>query len=300
MTTKPLLVILILAFVLTGCVTIDVNHKINSDGTSSIEVIYNMSGMYASLAGMGEAMGGSEVPFEDSCQGVDFSNSIIIDGICETRDGYLMVLKGKLPASALVGFEETATGYNYDIRSIYSVLNSLNSASASATSGESDDISDEFLSDANNKMMLSAFTYTIEMPTKIVDATIGTMKGKKVTIDMYELPDVESAFIESESAGSGSFALDNQMMIIIGIVIIVIIIVILLLVIKKKGPKKMKSVKGQETLGAVLEEPLSPTVKTLIQWIKTYESQYNEEALRASLTKNGYGKEDIEKAFQNK
>lgn len=298
MTTKPLLVLLILTFVLTGCVTIDINHKINSDGTSFIEVVYNMSGMYASLAGMGEAMGGSGAPFEDSCQGVDFSNSIIIDGVCETRDGYLMVLKGKLPASALVGFEETTTGYNYDIRSIYSVLNSLNSASASTTGGESDEISDEFLSDANNKMMLSAFTYTIEMPTKVVDTTIGTIKGKKVTIDMYELPDVESAFIESDN--TGSFALDNQMMIIIGIVIIAIIIVVLLLVMKKKGPKKMKSVKNQESPSSIFEEPLSPNVKTLIQWIKTYESQYNEEALRASLTKNGYAQEDINKAFQNK
>ena len=92
------------------------------------------------------------------------------------------------------------TTYEYDL------VKAMDSVSEKGGSQEEFEIPNaEEVSQAKAMMELMGLeiTYSLEMPGKITESTVGIIEDGKLTVDIFEIAGKDSLYVKSEEAGSG-------------------------------------------------------------------------------------------------
>lgn len=293
MNKKILLVSLIfLVIFFSGCLSIDIYQKINSDGSSEIEVIYDISKIVAS------GMAGEEFTLEGACENATPQRGQFENIRCTADDKKgIMTISFSVPSKDMIGFTNEDDVYQYDALFMLELLSNKDEPEEPESENDTDmmlhmggsSFDQEFLAQMNTTaaMFDTHMTLVIEMPGEITQSDLGIIDGNKVTINMFDMIGSESVLIKSK--GSSGFNIDP---IYIVIPIAVILIIILIIILVKKKPKK-------ETASA--QSLNDPKLQAVINWIQTYEKQgYSEEQLRKTLLDRNYSKELVDEAFSKK
>jgi hypothetical protein len=222
------------ALLLSGCINVQINHTITEDGTGEIEMIYDMSQIMGMVAGMAQS-GGQEAPSEETTC-AQMTNGSKLDNLeCRMTSQGVFVLKGTIDMveNGYLTIEEKdgKKVYSFSLDNIEPML------ASNAENADSVVPSDDDESIAQAKQMGANYTYTLTMPGKIVQAEIGSVEGNTLTIDMLEeAGNIKGKTIISEAEGSG-FA--NMLIIIIGAVLLLIVVIVIVVVAlgMKKKPK---------------------------------------------------------------
>lgn len=212
--------------VLSGCIKMTVTQTIENSGKSHVEVVYDATEMMQSLEGFSDTQevldaetAGTEdatttedpaddvdtylVSDEDSQKSCDdfYAQTTWENPSC-TFEGYVFSMSGDVTLTA-PAFEASSgvggTTYRYDLKNVYDVLSAVSSS-------QGQDFSDESLKEQKDYVEMTGIelTYTLTMPGTITTTDVGTIQedGKTVVIDLFELPDYETAFIESKESGT--------------------------------------------------------------------------------------------------
>lgn len=229
---KFFLVFILFAIIfVSGCINMEVNQKINSDSSSEIEIIYDLS----AIAGMSsqfdseleqqESMSDLNENLSQACtefnEKTDWKNAK-----CITTDDYKIIMSGEISLKDSPDFKITRSipfiTYRYDVKNIYTILSDIN-----VSEDQGQDFSDESL--LETKSMSSLFNmeweYTLEMPGKITNADVGEIKDNKVIIDMFDLAEEDHVYVESQELN----LLWN-----LGVIAIIIGIIAIILILKRR------------------------------------------------------------------
>jgi hypothetical protein len=230
--TKPSLTALALVAMafLGGCIKMNVNQTISDSGKSSIEVIYDMQEFASYMEGMGEEGDETSLTDEDmqeSCTEF-YEQTTWENANCEVAD-WVFTMSGDVTLSD-TAWEDTGSTYRYDLKNLYELLNAV---------GESQDqeFSDEALKEQKDMVELTGIelTYTLTMPGPITKADVGTIQEddpNTVVVNLFDLADVETAYVESAKGG-----MNTTMLIVVGAVILVVVAgVVVMATRKKKAP----------------------------------------------------------------
>ena len=303
-----ILLAFVILLVLSGCYEMEARKKIMSDGSANVEIKYDFTAMVEMMHQMPEEDLNDGLPddFSDFCKEFKPENVNMLDAQCIV-DGYKVTIRGSLPRGSVNVFLDGDT-YSYNIKDVYDFLNRIDINPDSAANGLDEEISlddepsfsDEKLREmgAMAPMMNLRLTYIIEMEGEIIRSDVGQVNGNVVTINMFDIPDVENpVVIAGVSGGKSSFDLDSSDIMIIGgiLIVIIIAIIIILSVAKSKKPVPSQEIKPQNTVQHPVQG--SARVGTLVKWIKQHEDQHSEQVLRQILESRGYTKEEIEQAF---
>ncbi len=312
----------VLLLVLSGCYEMEARKQIMSDGSANVEINYDFTAMVDMIGQMPDEEFNGDPPedFSDFCD--DFNpESVNMVGAQCIVDGYKVTIRGSLPEGS-INLVSDADTYSYAIKDVYSFLNRIDADPNGLANGFDDEedmgfddgstFSDEELREmgAMAPMMNLRMTYIIEMEGEIVSSDVGQINRNVVTINMFDLPNVENPVVTARVGGVGSsFDLDSQLFVIIGGILIglIIIIVVVLAVAKSRKQGHSQEVKPQANTPAQQpvqgntssQQPVhgSTRVDALVKWIKQHEDQHSEQVLRQLLESRGYPKEEIEQAF---
>lgn len=217
----------------SGCISLEIKQTMNRDGTSSLEIVYDLSKikeMYEAMASEQEDSGmdftsGFEENFTNMCeqlqQDVESGEGRLTNVKCRTTDDYKVIISGDVPQVPGDGFKVVQsfpyTTYIYDTKEIYKTMSGMGES-------QGQELSDESLRQAKAMygMMNIEMKYIIVMPGTIVRADIGEIEGNRVVMDMLDFAEKKSVYVESQE-------LDTSIYPIIGVIIAVIAAALLLL-----------------------------------------------------------------------
>ncbi|MBQ2945277.1 MAG: hypothetical protein IJD95_01765 [Clostridia bacterium] len=228
------MVVVILAIMLTGCVQADIGVKINKDGTGSVAVIAGIEkSVYQSLKGMGED------PFKDidpsTLETYTYEDTTYIGyteiteyNSFEEIENYLLELN--------LDTEETGNKDNRLFSSVQIIKNGniFNSSYKfyAVTNSQSSDMSGIF-----------NITLTVEMPYDITEYKSGNQEGNKITFTVFDVTESQEFFAICESNNfSNNPWIDNGLIwgIIIGVVISAVTAVALYFLVFKNKKKNIE------------------------------------------------------------
>lgn len=224
----PVIATLVIALLvgMSGCINIEANQKINSDGSSEIELIYDFSVLESST----DEFGGTtdEQQNEDMIQTCeDFAeNTTWKNAECISEDGKITLRGEVMLNSSYFEVEKSipCITYRYDATDINNIIED-----ASIGGEQGQNLADDSIGDMKSmaEMFGIKMTYTLEMPGEIVNADIGDIKDNKVTINMFDLPDDEPVYIESRE-------LNTYGILVVTCILGVMLLVCLYVVMRKK------------------------------------------------------------------
>lgn len=216
----PILIGVATLFLLSGCIKMDVTQTINADKTSHIEVIYDASEFVSYMTSMEDSFEENtttdESATEDSTT-TDLNTEFLtgFEKACDeflaqttwtnptcTSQNYIFTMAGNLSLtdSAALTTSKSATGtvYRYDLKDLYTQLNAVGES-------QDQDFSDAALQEQKEFANMSGITltYMLTMPGTFDKADVGTISedGKTVTINLFDMAGLESAYVESTVTG---------------------------------------------------------------------------------------------------
>jgi len=213
--------VIVSVILISGCINLELNQTIRADGTSSVELVYDLS----NIADMAQSMNGTGPDVDAIRQNMSVTCNEIGDKTrwsnvqCSVSDDLKITIKGELDLrnsdALVITTTDSKTTYRYSVKDVYNTLSDV-----SEPQGQ-EEVNDEQIQQAKQMaaMMNIKMDYTLKMPGKITRADVGEVNDDTVTISLFDLAGRDAVYVESElSAG-----LDTT--IIIGIVVVIIIIV---------------------------------------------------------------------------
>lgn len=196
----PIIATLMIALLvsMSGCIDIEANQKINSDGSSEVELIYDFSGLNESAEMYGSVDDQQDDSMIQTCENFT-KNTTWKNAECILEDD-IMTLRGDIILNTSY-FEVDRSipyiTYRYDATNINNIIED-------ASIGEEQETVEESM--GGMKAMAAMFgiemTYTLEMPGEIVSSDLGKIKGNTVTIDMFDLMEEEHVYVESRESNT--------------------------------------------------------------------------------------------------
>lgn len=189
---------------LSGCIKMTVNQTIDTDGSSHMEVVYDMTAMVDSVQSMDDGSNPDALSIitpEDAQASCDqFASETAwanptcsIEGYVFTMGGDVQLVSPEFTTSKGLG----GTNYSYDLKNLYTQLQAVGDS-------QGQEFSDTALKEQKEYVELTGIelTYTLTMPGTITSTDVGTISedGSSVTIDLFDLADLESAQVVSEVA----------------------------------------------------------------------------------------------------
>jgi len=265
---------LILIVFFSGCVKVNIEHEIKSDGTNEMNIKYDFAELYdmGKSAYSSTSQPGSpswadaerqmDQNMEKSCSDVkkQFAEKNI-KGECsfDTKSKVLslhysfsMQDDPALAKAFTVSHSPPYVNYKYNAAAI-SKSNMLKSLGSSPGTTDTTKNMDTNIDPQQLKLMKSVvpITYTVTMPGKIIRADVGEIKDNKVVIDYYDLIGKNEAYIESQE-------FNLMPVIIIGAIIAVLCIVVVLVLLKRRGKKQQPQTMQQQYYGNFQNEQMPP------------------------------------------
>ena len=206
---------------ISGCLDIEANQKINSDGSSEVELIYDFSALEESANEFGGGVDDQQdASMVQACENFT-NNTTWKNAECILEDGK-MTLRGEVLLNSSY-FEVDSSvpyiTYRYDVTDINNIIED-----AGIGEDQNADFTDESMGDM--KAMAELFgiemTYTLEMPGEIISTDLGETYDNKVTINMFDLPDDGPVYVESREPNT---IWNIAIVLIIGCVIVASIVI---------------------------------------------------------------------------
>ena len=226
--------ILIVAMLIgmSGCINIEANQKINNDGTSEIELIYDFSALEEASSEYGAIDEDQGQDTEQMCK--DFlKNTTWKNAECRITDNdSKIMISGEISLLGDPHFEIVKSipyiTYRYDVTDINNIMEDASIVEEQ----EEDDLEDSLVEMKSMAAMLGIeMTYTLEMPGEIVSSEMGTIRNNKAVIDMLDLMEEEDpVYVESRE-------LNLTAIVISGIVIVAMFTALTVLYMNKKKKK---------------------------------------------------------------
>ncbi|MCX8190479.1 MAG: hypothetical protein N3F05_04630 [Candidatus Diapherotrites archaeon] len=218
---------IIFLIVVSGCIKLNVNQQIRSDGTSRIEMVYDMSGLYEMAKSQGGDTSEMDANMANMCKNFN-SDGKLKNAKCEVTSDYKVIASGEFVMAEHSVFSKAFkvnhsipyTTYQFDAKAIFNGL----PGSGSADTNFSEASLRQLKQSAG--LMGIVMTYNVEMPGQITKAEVGEIKGNIVSINIFDLVDREHAYIESQEL--------NVFAIAIAIVVIVVLLLVVILVLFKR------------------------------------------------------------------
>lgn len=302
-----LILILISVLFISGCISMDVKQKINRDGTSEIEIIYDLSAILGMAEQLGNSSGqqgnisvgeGSKENFTQACEGFN-KEMKLKNAKCVTTEDYKIIINFDTSLENNPAFKVSRSipyiTYEYDVKNVYNILSDLPSVNQGGT-GESqqEKFSDEELIQAKSmKAMGVKYSYTLEMPGKISKTDVGNVQENKVVIDMFDMIGKEHIYVQSK---------ELNLLYDLAIVAIILILVggaaILLLSKRRRALREQYPQKVQQP---IQKEPHSFN-QQLLDYINSCRKQgYSDDKIRRILVeKDKYPAEKIDQLMSKK
>lgn len=219
--------------ILSGCIKMDVQQTINMDKTSHIKVVYDASEFVSYMTSMGDSFSEDTTTTDDTTATDDTAvtddttttdstttdpNAELLTGFEEACDEFLAQTTWTNPActsqdyvftmagdisltdSTALTTSKGATGtvYRYDLKELYTQLNAVGES-------QDQDFSDAALQEQKEFADMSGITltYTLTMPGTIDKADVGIISedGTTVSINLFDMAGLESAYVESTVKG---------------------------------------------------------------------------------------------------
>ncbi len=204
-----------------GCVNIEIKQRIEKDGYSKIQIIYNFSKMAEvtkalteSIKEVNESKGNetnlTEYYREIYCK--EFYNKTTWNNTKCWSERNKIIMEGEtyLNKSIFeVSYSIPYIIYKYDLKNIYEIMYN--------TGRISDEEGLEWV-----KLTGTKIKFILEMPGKIVRSDVGVIKENKIIIDVYDLIEKDSAYVESREL---NLIYDLIVILVVGIIIFVIVII---------------------------------------------------------------------------
>jgi hypothetical protein len=302
-----LAIFVIFAIFLSGCYSLTVEQSINEDGSMDIKIIYDLSAMMDMASSMGDigdnSTEDSSQEFLSVCDNFSISDSIMTDATCSATEGFIMTISGKVPAERNTAFKKDGGNYIYNAKDVYNYIPDLNMEDAESDTALSDqtltDDSIDELSDAKD-MLNIGLTYVLTMPAEITESDLGTIEGNTVTMDMFEMTEMDEIIVTAKAPGFNLFGFGIYELAIGGIVLALIIVVLVILLMKHghHGPSQTdltSSVKESD-----MKSQPSENVRKLTSWLNQYSHAYSDEVLKRQMMNQGHPMSDIEEAFRRR
>ncbi len=302
-------------FFIAGCYDVHIKHEINSDGSSSVEVLFNFEEM---LGDMDEEMQGGD--FSEACDGFNPEEYGMLDAECEVVGEYELLVNGRFAPGVLdITGEEGVESFL--VKSAYPLLGFVvvdgsggfedGESLPTETVGVLDDSYLESLSD----MPGVSHTYEVVLPGEVIESDVGSINGNVVVIDMFDLPGVvepvitfssgvpdplPSPTIESDVQGTDTIVLVVYAL--IGIIGVSAVGFLVFYLSRNKEDVPEKKLKDPDNY--LYRKTSAPadnyTVNQLVDWIHVYEKKFPDSILKDVLRKHGHREEDIEEAFKRR
>ena len=227
MQKKLSIFILLFAILCSGCLEIELKQKIEKDGNSTIEMMTDVSNLVNSMGAMAKEFGNENYNSDEESR--KFLEKMKSDWLndddlglqnkkCDIQ-GTKLITRGE---KKLTSEEFQTSGsfpyvtYKYNISEISKLTEKMNENNDSQQSKEM------------LKMSGLVFTYIIEMPGEIKKTDIGKIENNKLIINLLEVENSKTLFVESEE-------IDYKTIGIIGGVLILGVIGILIFVKKNEN-----------------------------------------------------------------
>lgn len=250
----------------SGCISLDINQEIKENGTSNIELIYDLSQIEEQMKSFQNDLNNSSISNSNNTEEneIDFCNDIREDNPenfnfnCEEVEENIIKLTGDFDTNSYFQKNESLfkTTYTFDAIFIFSILGQIG--------GEEGKITPESLSEM--RILNPDLSYTIKMPGEISKSEVGRISKSTVKLDLFELDKKESVLIIAEKK-------NNTIFIIGSILILLIIIVISYFIILNKR-KKMPN----ENLNNLSQEEIRCK-----DYIFQYKNSFSREAIKQVL-----------------
>lgn len=228
---------------LGGCMKVSVDHRIESDGSSHVEIVNDLSALAGlgdlnntSLGSLGDAaadpaasdqLADFEANLEAACD--DFYRDTSLQNPTCEREGYVVTMNGDytIPESAFTVKKSIPyITYTYDAKEVINALGQ--------TGGEQAKQFDEAAlaqAKAGASLVGMELTYTVTMPGKeIVETNVGEATDTNVEINIFDLIGNDATTIQSQAVNW----IWVGILILVGVAIVMIGVITLMMVIKKK------------------------------------------------------------------
>lgn len=187
---------------LSGCIKMDVQQTVNTDGSSHMKVVYDMTGMVESMQSMDDGTNPDALSIitpEDAQASCDqFTTETSWANPTCSIEGYVFTMEGdvQLESPAFTSSKGlTSTSYNYDLKDLYTQLQAVGDS-------QGQEFSDTALKEQKEYVEFTGIelTYTLTMPGTITTSDVGTISedGTNVTINLFDMAELESAHVVSE------------------------------------------------------------------------------------------------------
>lgn len=226
-----------------GCMKVNVTQVIESDGTSHVEIVNDLSAIaglgdlnQASLGGLGDAaadpaasdqLADFEQNLEAACDDY-YRDTKLQNPSCERKD-YVVTMAGDydIPDTAFTVKKSIPyVTYTYDAKEVISTLGQ--------TGGEQAKQFDEDAlaqAKAGASLVGMELNYTVTMPGKeILTTDVGEISETKVEINIFDLIGSDETTIQSRNVNW----LWIGILIVVGLVVLVVVVMILMMMMKKK------------------------------------------------------------------
>jgi len=218
------------AILVSGCINLEINQTIRQDGTSSVELAYNLS----NIADMARAMNGTGPDIDEMRENMTYTCDEIREKArwsnvhCSVSDGPRITISGELDLSnseaLAITSDGSSTTYRYNVKDIYNTLSDVGEPQGQ------ENVTDEQIQQAKRMaaMMNIRMDYTLKMPGKITSADIGEVNGDTVSMSLFDLAGRDAVYVESElSAG-----MDPALMAGIAVVIVIVVVAMVAMVLR--------------------------------------------------------------------
>lgn len=229
--------------ILGGCMKVSVDHTIQPDGSSHVEIVNDLSALAGlgdlnntSLGSLGDAaadpaasdqLADFEANLEAACDDF-YRDTTLLNPTCE-RNGYVVTMGGDytLPESAFTVKKSIPyTTYTYNAKEVINTLGQ--------TGGEQAKQFDEAAlaqAKAGASLVGMELTYSVTMPGKeVVITDVGEITETKVEINIFDLIGNDATTIQSQAVNWTWLGI----LILLGIVIVFIGVAVLMMMVKKK------------------------------------------------------------------
>ena len=279
----------------------DISHKIERDGMSTIEITYDFSALndMGSMFDDGFAfddpdfvMDDSDFTFEDSSQDlfeedvegslddtfcdemfdessfVTFSDSYVTGCEVISEGVYKVTAEFDVSEYLTVSQQLFSTRFEYDATSIFIFL----------SSGDQEEVSDTGSDFSDLSIMGGSFKYDVSMPGTLLSHDHGVRDNEKVILDLADLELVSQSIIISEERSYG------LLFIFVGVLALILVLIMFTFISKKKKFKPKEDISN-----------LSGEESKCRQYILQYKNSFGRDAIKTSLIREGISSENVDK-----
>ena len=270
----------------SGCVDVGIEQEIREDGSSDVIIKYDISVLVNSANEFGGDSQSEEL--SELCEDEEGLGHVKELGFaCSVTDEGIITLMGEWQVtSEFFEFEESLTKitYKYDALGIFDLLSKVFPSEILDLGdiGATDDSEKNFADSMSQFETFGAkMTYIITLPAEIESSEVGIFSENKVTIDVFDLEDRDTAVIVASKINPLVYYVGASA----GIVLLVLVIMIIVGIRRKSRIRNISSPSESDEMS---EEEL-----VCKEYILKYKSEHSRDSISKGLVNHGVAKKKV-------